>query len=86
VSWYDLVLEVVRLAEEARATHLGRDADGRLVMPSAAELVGSRDVADKLLEAACKADPEMLEAIGVACANAVGVDQERLRSVLGRLT
>lgn len=87
-DWASIVRDVAHWLDEQRATHLARSEDGRLVMPSVAELydeAGTRDAAKALIVAACKADGRIADAISVACANAKGVDHDLLRGIVALL-
>ena len=64
-----------------------RDADGRILMPASSSLavaakLHAGDIGDRLLQAACAADPSLHSAVSVAKLNAQRPDRERLAKAL----
>lgn len=88
LAWLDAVLAVVNKVESTIG-QLPRFADGKLLMPEsqsavvASRLIDPADVANQLLQAACKADPELHSAVAIAMLNVQGADHNRIKAALG---
>ena len=87
LGWLSAVLAIVNKLEDAIG-QLPRFEDGKLIMPEsqslkvAAGLLDPAEVANALLQSACKAAPVLHSAIAVAMANTQGQDHRRIKAAI----
>ena len=88
LAWLETVLTLVNKVERA-VGQLPRFENGKLLMPEsqsaivAASLLDPAEVANELLQAACKADPTLHSAVAIAMLNVKDADHRRIKAALG---